>query len=73
MRQATSELATLFCPDLVPGERYDLASIVVLLPTLPELPPMALRMTGLPGAVPTEQIEAWVGRLKRVADGAVRR
>jgi hypothetical protein len=34
---------------------------------------MALRMTGLPGAVPTEQIEAWVERLTRVADGAVRR
>ncbi len=68
VRQATSELAGLFCPDLMPGERYDLASIVVLLPTSAELPPMALRMTGLPGAVATEQIESWVDRLKRVAD-----
>jgi hypothetical protein len=67
VRQATSELTELFCPDLIPGERYDLASIVVLLPTAADQPPMALRMTGLPGAVPTEQIEGWVERLKRLA------
>jgi hypothetical protein len=47
--------------------RYDLASIVVLLPTAADQPPMALRMTGMPGAVPTEQIESWVERLKRLA------
>ena len=73
VRQATSELAGLFCPDLMPGERYDLASIVVLLPTPADLPPMALRMTGLPSSVPTEQIETWVESLKRVADAAARR
>jgi len=48
-------------------------SIVVLLPTSADLPPMALRMTGLPGGMSTEQIDAWVDRLKRVADVAVRR
>ncbi len=70
VRQATSELAGLFCPDLKAGERYDLASIVVLMPTSADLPQMALRMTGLPGAVSTEQIETWVDRLKQVADAA---
>ena len=73
VRQVTSELAELFCPELMPGECYDLASIVVLLPTSAELPAMALRMTGLPSAVAAEQIETWVDSLKRVADAAARR
>ena len=67
VRQATSELADLFSPELVPGESYDLASIVVRIPTRPGLPAMALRMTGLPGSATTEQIEAWIGALKHVA------
>lgn len=66
----TAELADLFCPDLVPGERYDVASIVVLIPTTADVPPMALRMTGIPGSAPTTQIEAWVTRLKEVAAAA---
>ncbi len=70
VREVTAELADLFCPDLVPGERYDPASIVVLIPTMGDLPPMALRMTGLPLSVPTEQIESWVHSLKRVAESA---
>ena len=28
---------------------------------------MAIRMTGLPASLPTEQIESWADRLKRVA------
>jgi flavin reductase (DIM6/NTAB) family NADH-FMN oxidoreductase RutF len=70
VQQATAELAELFCPDLVPGRSYDLASIVVLIPTKADLPPMALRMTGLPGSSPTAQVEAWIDGLKRVAQGA---
>lgn len=68
VQQATAELTELFCPDLVPGRIYDLASIVVLLPTKPDLPPMALRMTGLPGSAPTAQVAAWIDGLKRVAE-----
>jgi len=67
VQQATSELAELFCPDLLPGRWYDLAAIVVLVPTKADLPTMAVRMTGLPTSVPTDQIESWVHRLKRVA------
>jgi len=72
VRQATSELAAVFCPDLLPGERYDLASIVV--PVCPEadLPPMAIRMTGLPASLATQQIESWFQRLKEVAATAGR-
>ncbi|GJF33635.1 flavin reductase [Kitasatospora sp. NE20-6] len=70
VQQATSELAELFCPDLRPGELYDLASIVAPVPTDADLPPMAIRMTGMPASVPAEQIEAWVGRLKQVAAAA---
>lgn len=72
VRQVTSELADLFCPDLIPGRRYDLANIVVVVPTQAGQPPMALRMTGLPTSVPTEQIESWIDSLKRVAAAARR-
>ena len=67
MQHATSELANFFYPDLVPGETYDLANIVVLIGRSEGLPPMALRITGLPGDAPTEQIETWISSLKRVA------
>ncbi len=70
MREVTSELADLFCPDLAPGERYDLASIVVLVPTAEDLPPMALRITGMPASVPTAEIEHWIQRLQQVAAAA---
>ena len=72
VRQVTSELGDLFCPDLVPGERYDLAYIVVGVPTPAGQPPMALRMTGLPPSLPAEQIESWIDRLKQVAAAARR-
>lgn len=67
VQQATSELADLFCPDLLPGQRYDLASIVVPISTKAELPPMAIRITGLPSSLPTQQIEAVIHQLKQVA------
>jgi hypothetical protein len=67
VQQATSELADLFCPDLLPGQRYDLASIVVPISTRAELPPMAIRITGLPSSLPTQQIEAIIHQLKQVA------
>jgi flavin reductase (DIM6/NTAB) family NADH-FMN oxidoreductase RutF len=70
VQQATSELADHFCPDLLPGHRYDLASIVVPISTKADLPPMAIRMTGLPASLPTEQIESLSGGLKRVAAAA---
>jgi flavin reductase (DIM6/NTAB) family NADH-FMN oxidoreductase RutF len=70
LRQTTAELAELFCPDLLPGRRYDLASIVVPIPIGADLPPMAIRVTGLPDSLWAEQIESWGRRLKRVAAAA---
>ena len=70
VRQSTSELADFFCPELVPGERYDLANIVMLIATRPGLPAMALRTTGLPSDAPTEQIETWIEALQRVVRSA---
>ncbi|MFJ8748771.1 flavin reductase family protein [Streptomyces sp. NPDC102441] len=67
VQQVTAELTDLFCPDLVPGRHYDLASIVVLVPTAEGLPQMALRMTGLPGHASTEKVESWIDGLKWVA------
>lgn len=70
VQQVTAELADLFCPDLVPGETYDVASIVVLVPQVEGVPPMAVRLTGLPPAASTTQIEEWVQRLHEVAASA---
>ena len=67
VQQATAELADFFCPDLVPGRRYDLASIVVPIPAHADLAPMAIRMAGLPTSLRAEQIESWARELKRVA------
>ena len=67
VQQAIAELADLFCPDLLPGQLYDLESIVAPIPTGANLPPMAIRISGMPTSVPTEQIESWTDRLKRVA------
>ncbi len=67
VRQATSELAAVFCPDLLPGKRYDLESIVVPVNPKADLPPMAIRMTGLPTSVTAQQIESWIQSLKEVA------
>ncbi len=72
VRAVTSELADLFCPDLQPGQRYDLANIVVPVPTEEGQSPMALRMTGLPTSASMAEIESWIDRLKQVA-GAARR
>ncbi|MFF7332006.1 flavin reductase [Streptomyces sp. NPDC090306] len=68
--EATSELTEVFCPDLLPGERYDLASIVAPVPTDPKLPAMAIRITGMPASASTELIESWVARLRQVAASA---
>jgi flavin reductase (DIM6/NTAB) family NADH-FMN oxidoreductase RutF len=67
VQQTTAELADFYCPDLLPGQAYDLVSIVVPIPTPADLAPMAIRITGLPVALRTEQIHSWVDRLKRVA------
>jgi flavin reductase (DIM6/NTAB) family NADH-FMN oxidoreductase RutF len=63
----TSELADFFFTDLVPGERYSLANVVVLVATGEGLPPMALRITGLPQSAGTEQVQTWITALQRVA------
>lgn len=70
MGRSTSQLAEHFTPDLTPGETYDLATIVVMLPIKDGLPPMALRMTGLPQNVPTAQVEIWIDSLKQIAQAA---
>jgi flavin reductase (DIM6/NTAB) family NADH-FMN oxidoreductase RutF len=63
----TSELADFFFTDLVEGERYDLANVVVLVATDEGMPPMALRITGLPRGATTEQVETWIAALTDVA------
>jgi flavin reductase (DIM6/NTAB) family NADH-FMN oxidoreductase RutF len=67
VQQITSELADFFFTDLVPGEHYDLANIVVLAASKEGMPPMAIRMTGLPTELSAEQIELSIAALKRIA------
>ena len=67
VQQVTSELADFFFTDLAPGEHYDLANVVVLVAPRPGMPPMAIRMTGLPRGASTEQIETWIDALKQIA------
>ena len=67
VQQVTSELADFFFTDLVAGEHYDLANIVVLVAPNEGRPPMALRMTGLPTGASTEQIESWIDTMKQIA------
>lgn len=70
VQEATSALVDLYCPDLVPGQHYDIESIVVRMPTPADAPPMGIRLTGLPRAASTEQVDLWVAGLKRVATAA---
>ena len=67
VRQVTTELADFFGPEIVPGEQYDLANIVMLIATGPGLPPMALRITGLPAGASSQRIETWIAAIRSVA------
>jgi len=73
VRQVTSELLNLYDPDLVPGQRYDVESIVVPVSTPAEYPRIAVRMTGFASSVPAERVQAMVHGLKRVAANATQR
>ncbi len=67
VQEVTSELAGFFITDLIAGERYDLANIVVLVSSKEGMPPMALRMTGLPRGASAEQIKSSISALKKIA------
>jgi flavin reductase (DIM6/NTAB) family NADH-FMN oxidoreductase RutF len=67
VQQVTSELADFFFTDLVAGERYDLANIVVLVAVGEGMSPMAVRMTGLPHGMSAEEIESCIDALKGIA------
>jgi hypothetical protein len=66
VQQVTSDLADFLFTDLVAGEHYDLANIVVLGAPKEGRPSMALRMTGLPTGASTEQIESWIDTMKQI-------
>ncbi len=67
LREATSALMDIFCPDLIPGRRYDLASLVVPVEVPKGRPAMAIRMGAVPPSASTEQIEEWLGALRSIA------
>jgi flavin reductase (DIM6/NTAB) family NADH-FMN oxidoreductase RutF len=67
VQQAIDDLTDLYCPALEPGRCYDVESIVVPIPASVALPTMAIRVSGMPLSVPTQQIESWISRAKRTA------
>jgi flavin reductase (DIM6/NTAB) family NADH-FMN oxidoreductase RutF len=73
VRQVISEMVELYEPDLVPGKRYDVLSILVPVAAPPDYPPIAIRMAGLPSSASPDQIESWIQSLKLVASTAARR
>ena len=72
--QATTELGAYYCPELVPGEHYNVTSIVVPIPSASPFgsgpPPMAVRFTGFPSAAPGEHITEWLRLAQQVAGAA---
>lgn len=72
VQAVSSELAELYEPEVVPGQPYDLESIVVPVDPIPDYPTVALRMSGFARSLDSAAIEAAVGALQTVAASAVR-
>jgi len=70
VRQVTAELLDLYDPDLVPGQHYDVESIVVPVHIPAEYPRIAVRLTGFSGPVSAERIQAMARGLEQVAGKA---
>ncbi|GGF15648.1 flavin reductase family protein [Subtercola lobariae] len=67
VRRATSELGAFLGSELVPGQTYDLASIVVPVPATPDQPTLTLRMTGMHPGASTDEVHTWISRLQQIA------
>ena len=70
LQAISAELVDLYEPDLVPGESYEIESIVVPVEKIPGYPPVALRLSGFDGPVSAQQVDDWVEALGRVATTA---
>lgn len=68
-----ADTAGLYEPDIKPGETYDLHSIVVPVPGPPGMPPIAMRMAGLPAQATAERVQLWIDSLTRAATSAAAR
>ncbi|WP_353952546.1 flavin reductase family protein [Knoellia sp. S7-12] len=73
MKQMIADTALLYEPDLEPDRTYHLHSIVVPVPVPPEMPQIAMRMSGLPTDASLAQLDAWVDALSRAANTAAAR
>lgn len=73
IQKMIADTAELYEPDLEDGQAYDLHSIVVPVPTPKGQPPIAMRMSGLPGGATTDRIQEWVTGLSRAAASAAAR
>jgi len=73
VREMIAESAGLYEPALVPGQTYDLHSVIVPLPTEEPQTRLAVRLSRLPGGADVAQVHAWIDALSRVAaEGAER-
>ncbi|MBO0842258.1 MAG: flavin reductase [Nocardioides sp.] len=69
-RRLIADTARLYEPDIVDGSTYSLHSIVVPVPVPDGVPPIALRMGGLPRDASAEVVRGWVSDLLETARDA---
>lgn len=70
-RQLRTDLARAIAayePEIVPGESYDVHSVVVAVPSSSGLPRMALRLGHLPERLEGARLLDWIERVKAIAD-----
>lgn len=73
MKRMIADTAALYEPDLDPDQTYHLHSIVVPVPGPADLPPIAMRMSGLPANATVAQLRGWVDALSQAAASAAGR
>ena len=70
LRQMIRESTGLYEPELVDGQRYDLHSVILPVPSGTGQTKLAIRLSGLPQGVSKAEVEKWVTGLQRVASTA---
>lgn len=70
LRQMIRESTGLYEPELVDGQRYDLHSVILPVPSGTGQTRLAVRLSGLPQGVTLAEVEKWVAGLQRIVGGA---
>lgn len=70
LRQMIRESTGLYEPELIDGQRYDLHSVILPVPSGTGQTKLAVRLSGLPQGVTRAEVERWVSGLQRAIGGA---